>query len=88
MIQENIKTLLDFYLALVHRTPPPEAGVLHEIEQQAYNLKFWHAEQTDFINQLLCELHSHADYQLYRTLLGDHSLFSRKWRQELRTGPN
>lgn len=75
MIQENTKTLLDFYLALANRISLPEAEVFHEIEQQAVNLKTWHAEYVEVIDQLLSVLQSHEDYQLYRTLMGDHSLF-------------
>ncbi len=75
MIQENTETLLDFYLALANRISLPEAEVFHEIEQQAVNLKTWHAEYVEVIDQLLSVLQSHEDYQLYRTLMGDHSLF-------------
>ena len=75
MIQENTKTLLDFYLALANRIPLPEAEVLHEIEQQAVNLKTQHAEYVEVIDKLLSMLESHKNYQLYRTIMGDHSLF-------------
>ena len=75
MIQENTETLLDFYLALANRISLPEAEVLHEIEQQAVNLKTWHAEYVEVIDKLRSVLQSHEDYQLYRTLMGDHSLF-------------
>ena len=79
MIQDNTKILLDFYLALVNRIPPPQAGVLQEIEQRAYNLKIYHEEGIEIIDHLLSVLQSHEDYQLYRTLVGDDSLF---WRDE------
>ena len=75
MIQENTKTLLDFYLALANRISLPEAEVFHEIEQQAVSLKTWHAEYVEVIDKLRSVLQSHEDYQLYRTLMGDHSLF-------------
>ena len=75
MIQENTKTLLDFYLALANRIPLPEAEVLHEIEQQACRLRTWHEEYVEVIDQLLSVLRSHENYQLYRTIMGDHSLF-------------
>ena len=75
MIQDNIKTLLDFYLALANRIPLPEPEVLHEVEQQANGLKFWHEEYSQVIDQFLSVLQSHENYQLYRTIMGDHSLF-------------
>ena len=75
MIQENTKTLLDFYFALANHTPLPEAEVLHEIEQHAHRLRTWHEEYIQVIDQLLSVLQSHESYQLYRTLMGDHSLF-------------
>ena len=79
MIQDNTKTLLDFYLALADRIPPPQAGILQEIEQKAYNLKIEHEEEIELIDHLLSVLQSHEDYQLYRTLVGDPSLL---WRDE------
>ena len=79
MIQDTAKTLLDFYLALVNRIPPPQAGVLQEIEQQAYDLKIRHEEYIEVIDRLLSVLQSHEDYQLYRTLVGDDSLL---WKDE------
>ena len=75
MIQDNTKILLDFYLTLANRIPLPEAEVLHEIEQQASDLRTWHEEYVEVIDQLLSVLQSHENYQLYRTLMGDHSLF-------------
>ena len=75
MIQENTKILLDFYLALANRIPLLEIEVLHEIEQQAVNLKTWHAEYVEVIDKLRSVLQSHENYQLYRTIMGDHSLF-------------
>ena len=76
MIQDNIKTFLDFYLALTNRIPLPEPEVLHEIEQQANGLKFRHEEFSQVIDQFLSVLQSHENYQVYRTIMGDHSLFS------------
>ena len=75
MIQDNTKTLLDFYLALANRIPLPEAEVFLEIEQQAVGLRTWHEEHVEVIDQLLSVLQSHENYQLYRTIMGDHSLF-------------
>ena len=75
MIQDNTKILLDFYLTLANRIPLPKAEVLHEIEQQASHLRTWHEDYFQVIDQLLFALQSHENYQLYRTLMGDHSLF-------------
>ena len=75
MIQDNTKTLLDFYLDLANRIPPPQVEVFQEIEQQAYDLKIRHEEYIEVIDQLLDALQSHENYQLYRTLVGDDSLF-------------
>ena len=79
MIQDNAKTLFDFYLVLVTRTPPPEVEILQEIEQQAHRLKWLHTEDIEVIDQLLSVLQSNEEYQLYRTLVGNDSLV---WRNE------
>ena len=75
MIQGNTKILLDFYLKLANRIPLPQSGILQEIERQAHNLKIKHKEETEIVDHLLSTLESHEDYQLYRTLMGDHPLF-------------
>ncbi len=75
MIQENTKTLLDFYLALANRISLPEAEVLLEIEQQVVGLRTWHEEYFQVTDQLLSVLQSHKNYQLSRAITGDHSLF-------------
>ena len=74
MIQDNTKTLFDFYLALASRTPPPEVEVLEEIEKQAHRLKVWHEEDIEVIDPLLSVLQSNEWYQLYRTLLSGNPL--------------
>ena len=79
MIQDNTKTVLDFYRKLVTRTPPPELEALQGIEQQVHRLKAWYAEDIEGINQILYGLQSNEWYQLYRTLVGSDSLV---WRNE------
>ena len=84
MTRDNAKTIINFYLVLVNRTPLPEVQVLEKIEQQARHLKKnWHQkdiEAMNVVNQLLSVLQSHAPYQLFRMLAGDDSLFRRRER--------
>lgn len=82
MIRDNAKTIVNFYLVLANRIPPPEVEVIEEIEQQARHLKDWHQkdiEVVNTVNQLVSVLQSHAPYQLFKTLAGDDSLF---WGEE------
>ena len=77
MIQDNTKTLFDFYLALASRILLPEVEVLEEIEKQAYDFKKWHEEDIEVIDSLLSVLQSNEWYQLYKTLVGGDWLVRR-----------
>ena len=79
MIQDNTKTLFDFYLALASRILLPEVEVLEEIEKQAYYRKGWVQEDItiEVMDHLLSVLQSNEEYQLYRTLLSGNPLLCR-----------
>ena len=79
MIQDNTKTLFDFYLALASRILLPEVEVLEEIEKQAYYRKGWVQEDItiEVMDHLLSVLQSNEEYQVYRTLLSGNPLLCR-----------
>ena len=75
MIRDNAEALINFYLRLVTATKSLEDEIFQEIETQIYHLKTWHLNDIKNVNRLLSLLQSHESYQLYRTLVGDDSLF-------------
>ena len=79
MIQDNAEALINFYLWLVTANKSREDEIFQEIETQIHHLKTWHLDDIKNVNRLSSMLQSHESYQLYRTLVGDESLF---WGEE------